>query len=462
MIPEILSPKGGIMEKYYLGIDVSKGYSDFVILDEKKQQAEANFQLDDTSIGHSQLYTRLVLFFENHPDSIIYSAVESTGGYENNWLNSLLSYGDLNIKAARLNPLGVSANGKAALNRITTDKISARNVAEYLISHPEKVMYQQQDMTETLRKQWAFIKTLTKQGVQLLNQLESYLYIANPELLFYCKGETPMWVLKLVEKYPTAPQLAKARAKTVGNIPYVTRGRAEQIIKSAKNSVASSTDSHIEHLIKETSTQIIFLRNKIKAEINYLTEHCSLPQVELLKTFPGIGDFSAIGLILEIQTIDRFSSAKKLASFFGLHPIYKTSGDGSSRVKMSKKGRREPRRILFMVTLSALNSNPLIEQIYRKHVEKGMQKKAAIGVCMHKILRIIYGMLKNNTAFDPEIDRKNSNKKPVKVGKDKNRRYQNYDDKAPISRRQHVKRKKTEKAESIPIVQSETNSEGAT
>ena len=29
-----------------------------------------------------------------------------------------------------------------------------------------------------------------------------------------------------------------------------------------------------------------------------------------------------------------------------------------------------------------------------------MKKMAAIGLCMHKILRIIYGMLKNNQAYD--------------------------------------------------------------
>jgi hypothetical protein len=39
-----------------------------------------------------------------------------------------------------------------------------------------------------------------------------------------------------------------------------------------------------------------------------------------------------------------------------------------------------------------------------------MEKMAAIGLCMHKTLRIIYGMLKHNMAFDPEIDRKNREK----------------------------------------------------
>ena len=36
------------MNNYYLGVDVSKGYADFVMLDDKKQPIEENFQLDDT------------------------------------------------------------------------------------------------------------------------------------------------------------------------------------------------------------------------------------------------------------------------------------------------------------------------------------------------------------------------------------------------------------------------------
>jgi len=73
-----------------------------------------------------------------------------------------------------------------------------------------------------------------------------------------------------------------------------------------------------------------------------------------------------------------------------------------------------------------------------------MEKMAAIGLCMHKILRIIYGMLKNNTPFDPEIDRRNRERTTPKrnsVRPDKNRRYHEYDPKAPISGRQNKKRR---------------------
>jgi transposase len=440
--------KGGFMQQYYLGVDVSKGYADFVILNDKKQLVEKNFQLDDTFDGHSRLYEELYTFFSDHPDSIINAAVESTGGYENNWLNTLIKFqGTLNLRTARLNPLGVSANSKADLKRNVTDKISAQNVAEYMIAHPEKVSYQEEDHLAGLRKQWGFIQMLTKQKTQLFNQLECLLYTANPDLLTYCKDGVPEWVLKLLARYPTAEKLSRAKVSSVAKIPFISSSRAQELVADAKKSIASATDKTTAQLIIAIVRQILHLKEVIKSQTKIMAAECSLPGVDLLKTFIGISDFSAIGLILQIQTVERFSSVKKIASFFGLHPVFKISGDGSSGFRMSKKGRKEPRHILFMVALSAIQNNPLIRSIYSDHVQKGMNRMAAIGVCMHKILRIIYGMLKHNRAFDPEIDHKNREKtsrKKKTFSKDKNRRYHNFDPKAPISGRQKRKRKELE------------------
>lgn len=432
------------MEQYYLGGDVSKGYSDFVILNSQKQRVEENFQLDDTIAGHSLLYNRLLSFFEEHPGAELCAAVESTGGYENNWYNALRKFqSSLNIKTARLNPAGVCKNNEAGLKRVITDKISAQGVAEYLITHPEKVVYQQQDYWASLRKQWSFVKMLTKQSTQLLNQLESLLYSANPEILKHCQEGMPAWVMKLLKQYPTAAKLARARAKSVARIPHISTSRAKELVASAKTSVASATDTITEQLISATVGQVLHIQKTIKEQTKIMAAECTLPEVELLKTFTGIGDYSAIGLMLEIQAVERFSTAKRLASFFGLHPVYRVSGDGVGAVRMSKKGRKEPRRILFMVAMSAITSNSLISDIYQKHVANGMEKMAAIGLCMHKILRIIYGMLKSNTPFNPEIDlenRKRTSSKPQRERKDKSRRYQDFDKNAPISGRQRKKR----------------------
>ncbi len=76
----------------YAGIDVSKGYTDIIALEPNKDIAEPAFRLYDTPEGHQQLRSLidkwLEMGFEN-----IYCGVESTGGYENNWVNYLQELG---------------------------------------------------------------------------------------------------------------------------------------------------------------------------------------------------------------------------------------------------------------------------------------------------------------------------------------------------------------------------------
>jgi len=443
------------MKNYYLGCDVSKGYADFVILDSNKIIIENNFQLDDTFVGHNRLYSILTDFYKEHPNSAILSAVESTGGYENNWFNTLSKLNEiLNINVVRLNPLGVSHNQKALMNRAVTDEISAKNIASYLINHQSKIKFNTNSYYASLRKQWVFVKLLVKQKVQLLNQLESIVYTANTEVLSYCKHSVPNWLLLVLKQYPTAKRLSRAKVTSLVKIPYVTTHKAESLISKAKLSISSSEDKTTETIIKATVDQILHLQKTIDYHEEQMSKNCNNPEVEILESFKGIATYSAVGLILEIGAIERFTSSKNLASFFGLHPTLKRSGDGFAAVRMSKKGRSEPRLILFNVARTAINCNPLIKGIYEKKVKKGMTKMAAIGCVMHKILRILYGMLKNKQNFDPEIDKRNQNKslpkkKTIKISKV--RRYQSYDTKAPVSRRQNNKRKEEKKSQVLKL-----------
>jgi len=65
-------------------------------------------------------------------------------------------------------------------------------------------------------------------------------------------------------------------------------------------------------------------------------------------------------------------------------------------------------------------------------------------------------MIKHNKAFDAEIDRKNREKtqtRQSRVHQDKNRRYQDLDSKAPISRRQTMKRKERKQSQNVNNVE---------
>ena len=108
-----------------------------------------------------------------------------------------------------------------------------------------------------------------------------------------------------------------------------------------------------------------------------------------------------------------------------------------------------------MAALASIRYNPLLKQVYARFRSKGMKHYQAMGVVMHKLLRIIYGILINKTIFCAETDEKNKKrsaekqkendqklKEDHKINKQKKHRFQETTTEAPISRRAEQKLKK--------------------
>ena len=60
------------------------------------------------------------------------------------------------------------------------------------------------------------------------------------------------------------------------------------------------------------------------------------PQVKVLRTLPGVGEFTALVMVAEIGDITRFPSARKLASWAGLTPTVR--GPGPARPARAHPG----------------------------------------------------------------------------------------------------------------------------
>lgn len=437
----------------YLGVDVSKGYSDFILLDSNKEVFEEVFQLDDNHDGHFQLTERLKSFIKEYELSEIQCAVESTGGYENNWYNLLKELGSrMPIKVARLNPRGVKANREASLSKNVTDELSAKYIAEYLISHPDKVDFNKEkiDNYYSLRKQYAYIKLLTKQATQISNQLEKTLYGSFPEILYYCKNGIPVWVLKLLIKYPTAEKLGRATVKGVSKIKGITEEKAGKLIKKAGETVSRHNDPYIESLIINQAKELLRIRQLIDEQKEMFIENAEGKEIDLLESISGFGRYSAVALMIEIEDIEKFDSYKNLVSYSGIHPEMKESGDKMGKVHMSKKGRVGIREIMYNVARTAVRVDSHIKETFTRLRKRGFSYNSAMGVIMHKMLRIAYGVLKSGIDYDPDIDKRNQEKSTKNELSSEereikrietSRRYQKLGSEAPISGRKMKKRK---------------------
>lgn len=90
----------------------------------------------------------------------------------------------------------------------------------------------------------------------------------------------------------------------------------------------------IKQLPTETQTclqQELELLEKVQAQIHAMEERMKerislTPDMQLLKTIPGVGDILAIVIGTEIGLIERFSRAEQLASYAGTVPAVKSSG----------------------------------------------------------------------------------------------------------------------------------------
>jgi transposase len=172
-------------------------------------------------------------------------------------------------------------------------------------------------------------------------------------------------------KYPTAKQLSRAKKSVLESIPYISSSRADELIDNAKSSTASLTDDNTASLIKNVVEQIIHMEKMVALQVDEVKKSFPLPdEVKQLKTFKGIGDYSAMGLLMNIGSIDNFANTKKIAAQFGLHPTWKKSGDGTWGMHMSKQGAAEVRHILYNVTTCAIVHNPLIKEIYEQYLKK--------------------------------------------------------------------------------------------
>jgi len=458
------------MEKIgYLGMDVSKGSCDFLLLDSSKEPLEEGFALDDCKHGRKTLSALIDRWFSGGLTHL-YCGLESTGGYENNWFSLLCSLAagsavkGKTLKVARVNPKAIKATGQAALLRTQTDQTSAFSIASYLMNWPKKITYSPQGgrpadgQWMVARQQVGYITMLHKQKTQLSNQLEKLIYQHTGELLVYCRHGVPGWMLRLLNRYPSREKILRAGCDKLALIKGISAEKAARILGKLDTEQPASSPMSC-HTIKATARQILHLQAQIQAEDAYLiSRYNDHPDAKLLESIKGVGIASAVRLVVQIEDITRFADAKKLCAYFGVHPTWKQSGDGRWKSHMSKQGRSSVRATLFMCSLSAIRCNREFKALYHSFRKKEMNHFQAMGVVMHKLLRIVYGILTHQRPYDPGIDRENRKnaekvrqeiKKKNKQASDKNQSgrqrfmQQNLNgvDQPPISRRAWKKRK---------------------
>lgn len=450
--------------------DVSKGYGDFIVINSDKELLMELFQLDDNKVGHTKLCEQLILLKRAHKTNRILFVVESTGGLEDNWLRMVkqASLRDF-VEGYRLNPKLIHHEYRVQKRNSISDGISALTMAHHVAKNLE--LFEPSEVF--VDPAYAPARNLVRHVVSLKqdctrhkNSLQQLLYQYLPSMLPFLPANWSQWFVKILIAHggKRAIQLAaKQGFKTVLRIP---KGKAVQIHEALKNGIdMNETPPLVIAAIRSKARQILALNDEIKELEKLLCEMTPVDekQVELLCSIKGMGKANATTLLCFFEDIDRFDDASSMAAFFGVQPRVKKSGDGTVKIGMSKQGNRLVRREVYLLAFRTLNYEPYLKSIYAKFRKQGMAHDEALGVIMHKLIRIMYGMLKSGTAFDPGVDQLNQvdprSKEEARqaestVKDDPKRRFQAESQDAPLSNRQRRKRKKDQESQAATVAES--------
>jgi len=436
-----------------VGLDASKGTVEACC---KRNDAQILFEdtYDDTPKGHKRLEDDIRKSVVSEKARSVVICMESTGGFERNWYRTFkmtTMIGEASVETVMLNPLLIKNFTSEKLHGSSTDISAARSIAEYLrLGRPLPKNGSSDLLLDGAVNLFRIIQNSIDRCSSIKNEFQSLLPQVHPDLGRFVRSSIPNWVLKLIILYPTVNDLKRIQVKTLAKIPGVTTERAEQLISGAKESVAAYRDDMTGLSIQHLAEEIMTLTLRIEALKERLTQEVGENDlVQRLCTIPGMGQWSAIGLITELGDISRFPKAEAVVAFSGLDPRYQQSGDGLITSKISRRGKASIRKLMFMPAQTAAQHNPVIKEFYDRLRGKGKSHRDAVTACMGKLLRIVFALWVTEKDFDPQYAQR---KKPVEAtsgekqvpGKS-DHKVDSWDEDAPISRQEAKRRKEAMK-----------------
>lgn len=177
----------------------------------------------------------------------------------------------------------------------------------------------------------------------------------------------------------------------------------EQMVTQEKNRLGITPTA----LKGDIEAHIQFLEGQITALKKRLHEHIQAQttlkdQQQLLTTIIGVGAYTAAVVLAEIGSVTLFTSARQLAAFAGLTPQEHQSGTSvQGKTRLCKVGSVRLRKALYFPALNLIRRCPQIQAFRDRLLTAGKTKMQVVGAVMHKLIRVIYGVLHSGQPFDP-------------------------------------------------------------
>jgi len=178
------------------------------------------------------------------------------------------------------------------------------------------------------------------------------------------------------------------------------RNQLTEMLAAEKNrrgsAATQTTRDDIEEHIEWLEDRLKELDEKLKQQLQ-----CSSvwqQKDKVLQSVKGIGFVTSMSLLAECPELGQLNR-HQIAKLAGVAPLNRDSGQqrGSRHIW---GGRAQVRRKLYMATLAAIRSNPVIKAFYQRLLDRNKLKKVAIVACMRKLLTIINVMVRENKVWN--------------------------------------------------------------
>jgi transposase len=179
----------------------------------------------------------------------------------------------------------------------------------------------------------------------------------------------------------------------------------QQIVGQEKTRLETTAVS----LHEDIKAHIGFVENQMGQLKKVITAHIEQHEVlnsalTLMTSIKGISTLSGSQILAEIGDWREFGSARQLAAYAGLTPQAKESGTSvHGRSRLCKIGNEHLRRALYFPALTIIRCCPELQPWIEGLRSRGKTKMQVVGAVMHKLIRVVYGVLKSGQSFNSEL-----------------------------------------------------------
>ena len=178
------------------------------------------------------------------------------------------------------------------------------------------------------------------------------------------------------------------------------KSELKNLIHAEKNSYLALTEviEAYQKVVEKLDEQIKKIEQKMREVFD---AHPGLKQkLNFLMSINGVGFISAVTVIAETAGFDGFKNVKQLVSYAGLDVVINQSGNYKGKSRISKKGNKYIRHVLFNAALSFRKFSKTGALYYQRLLERKQVKKMAIVALERKLLTIMFALWRKQERFD--------------------------------------------------------------